>query len=394
MDPSQAIVGRTQTLQAGAAKEQLAQRVKAHQRRGETHKQEWRTFCFDQHGANAPLDPAGYNETELREFLGTVAPIEPSPGYPAEPLRQPAAYSFDCEFIWVHDGLSESRTVCSIGVVDDRHELILYSRIQKPPNTTVVCDSFVRTRGGLNPDWDKGVPISVVQGMLQDFVRSGGVLVGWQLQSDLKAMGFEAAAAEMDSVDDSHPFGRREDLPFDIARVEPTGNAVTVTELTDIFRTANKCKKLQLGEAYRHVFGRELVAHNAGDDALMTMELYNHWWKMQPRPDRIPIALQFYVVNAHSFMPSDQRKEHLWDFLRLVRGERDVLTEQDMQDRNAYKFKFRLEQEREAFLGEVRNRIQGRGLTFGPQQPFEGDYSAGCNIKCGVFKLHLYEENR
>ena len=36
----------------------------------------------------------------------------------------------------------------------------------------------------------------------------------------------------------------------------------------------NKC---QLGEAYEYIFQRPAVAHDACDDAKMTMELYHHW---------------------------------------------------------------------------------------------------------------------
>jgi hypothetical protein len=77
---------------------------------------------------------------------------------------EPEAYAFDCEFIKVRDlasGQINQKAVCSIGVVDDRLEKILYTRIKKPLNSEVVDDSFVRTRGGLHPDWNKGItPLS------------------------------------------------------------------------------------------------------------------------------------------------------------------------------------------------------------------------------------------
>jgi len=179
---------------------------------------------------------------------------------------QPPAYALDCEFITVRSRGVEKRAVVSIGIVDNQLELILYSRIRIPEHFTVVDDSFVRTRGGLNRDWNKGIGIHVTQELIRDFVTSGGILIGWQLEGDLGALGFvEAQRRAQDNLNPDRTLGQRKDLQL--------GNNATATirELTDFYRTSGG-QKCQLGECYKFIFGRSMNAHNAGDDAKMTME--------------------------------------------------------------------------------------------------------------------------
>lgn len=178
--------------------------------------------------------------------------------------------------------------------------------------------------------------------------------------------------------------------------------SATFCELTDVYRPrggfANPSDgkpghKCQLVEAYRGIFGRSLVAHDAGDDAVMTMELYKHW-VLANRPARVPIDLRFFVVNAHSFRPAELRAMYLWNFLRPMRAERDVVIENDSGE-NRYQLKFRREEEREAYLAHVRAQIDASGdpaaVAFGT---LERNDDGSRFVSCRAFKLHLYEQDR
>ena len=107
--------------------------------------------------------------------------------------------------------------------------------------------------------------------------------------------------------------GRRTAVPL----LQDARGTVTaeLCDLTDVYRTQGG-HKASLSEVYRNVFGRSLVAHDAGDDALMTMELYKHWVGMG-RPAGIVVPLSFYVVNAHSFNPPTERHSLLWKVREL-----------------------------------------------------------------------------
>ena len=129
----------------------------------------------------------------------------------------------------------ERKVTVSVGIVDERLETILYARVMKPRGSHVTDDSFVRTTGGLRPDWDRGVHISVAQELVRRFAETGGgVLVGWQLDSDLSALGFSAAAAEASDASGFAPNGRRAGLPLGLTS---SGSAVhcDIVDLTDTF---------------------------------------------------------------------------------------------------------------------------------------------------------------
>ena len=152
--------------------------------------------------------------------------------------------------------------------------------------------------------------------------------------------------------------------------------------------------KASLREAYREVFGRSLAAHDAGDDALMTMELYKHWVVLG-RPPLITLSrLKFFVVNAHSFIPAHQRAAHLWAFLRPRSRDRDVVIERD-DGANRYQLKFRQAEEREAFLFDVRQAItemdDSTVASWGEPVIVDTAPSGSYSIQCGAFVLHVYD---
>ena len=310
--------------------------------------------------------------------------------------QPPPAYALDCEFIQVIEqgNNTPSKSVVSIGIVDNQLELILYSRIRKPKNSTVVDDSFVRTRGGLNRDWNKGIGIHVTQELIRDFVTSGGILIGWQLEGDLGALGFvEAQRRVQDNPD--RTLGERTNLPL-----EGNNATATIVELTDVYRTSggNKC---QLGECYKFIFGRSMNAHNAGDDAKMTMELYNYWIK-KGSPASIEVkSLCWHIVNVHSFS-EQHRIEILWNILRPIRAERDVVIEDQRQREGkafTYKLKFRLREELEAYLMIVRTRvdqyIQSNTYPLSwTRTDLDNGKDNGYQVDCQSFKLHLYHYTR
>ena len=127
------------------------------------------------------------------------------------------ASSFRCDLLGIRPLLdpcpSRRRWSARYGV-DDRLEKILYTRIKKPIGSEVVDDSFVRTRGGLQPDWDKGLSLFVARQLLGEFANGGGVLVGWQIDSDLGAMRFDMAAEQAHDAEKYPPFGRRHAVPL------------------------------------------------------------------------------------------------------------------------------------------------------------------------------------
>jgi hypothetical protein len=297
------------------------------------------------------------------------------------------AYAIDCEFITTDLPVNNGQCVCSIGMVSDRLEKITYTRIQKPAAARVLDDTFVRTRGGLHRDWSEGCSIKVAQYMIREKCAQGKLLVGWELQSDLKALRFlEAGAVATDAVT-FPPFGGRRVPLGPIFPGAPTVVA-DICELTDVYRTTNG-NKCSLSEAYKEVFGRVLEAHDAGDDAMMTMELYRNWLSVG-RPAKITMNLSFFVVNAHGF--KGDRAAYLWNFLRPRRADRDVVIEKD-DGINKYQLKFRQEAEGEAFLQQVRRAIADKAdpaVAMGPSLPADAP-EGSLSIDCGAFQLHLYQ---
>lgn len=212
-----------------------------------------------------------------------------------DPQLDPA-YAFDCEMVTAEfPGRASAGFQCvvSVGVVDERLEKILEARIKVPAGCRVTDDSFARANSGLHPDWNKGIDRRAATSLLTRFAATG-VFVGWQLDNDLRCLGFERAADQAkdkggwdpDTRTDSSTPGQRERLSLAHgSRLQHcTQDTVTIFELTDYFRTT-RGRKCQLVEAYQFIFGKVLDAHNAAADAQMTMELYN-WWIKQGRPER------------------------------------------------------------------------------------------------------------
>jgi len=273
-----------------------------------------------------------------------------------------AAYAVDCEMIEVYmpDGKLQ-QAVVSIGVVDLSLEVILYARVRKPANSVVVNDTFVKTTGKLSADYNKGLSIFSARDLITRLVLEGAFIVGWQIDSDLRALGLD--------------------------KVIPPQQVV---ELTKLFMTTNghKCK---LTEAYRSVFRRNFAAHNAGDDAKVTMELY-HYWKDTAKGEIVRFALKFYCVNWHCFKLGSigmSRGDVLWKFLRPRSTDRQVVLEED-DGKNAYKLKFRQKTDRAAYLLLVKRRLQENKIN--PQgKPLKLAGGKGTEIDFGYFRSHVYE---
>ena len=289
------------------------------------------------------------------------------------------AYAIDCEMVVVKAKRGEATTqsVVSVGVVDEQMEQILYARVKLSADCDVLDDSFVRVQGGLKPDWRKGIELSVAQNLLSEFSTSAnGIIVGWEVQSDLRALGGVAASEQAKDDVRFPPYGKRTQLPL-------FGNYCNICELTDYYRTAKTNSKCQLSEAYNFTFARDLSAHNAGDDARMTMELYKHWCNLKC-PDRISIHLKFYNITIRNFKPAQNRAHYLWTFLRVNRA---GVKEKDEKD--LYKVRFRREEHRQEYLGNVAARIQrhtDRTVKWQNPQPCR---LGGQEIDCGAFVIYL-----
>ena len=280
---------------------------------------------------------------------------------------------------------STSKAVVSVGVVDEQMEKILYARVKVPDDCEIEDDTFVRRQGGLKPDWRKGIELSAAQGLIHHFSRSlRGVVVGWELQSDLSALGFTEASALAKDEENFPPYGRRTRLP----------QLCDICELTDYYRTAINRNKCQLSEAYNFVFGRQLSAHDAGDDAQMTMELYKHWCDLG-NPLHIPIPLKFYNVTVHRFDNAGHRAQCLWTFLRPVDSAGRLFKGmKERDDGTTFKLRFRQKEHQIDYVRFVAERIQGSSDPSAQVSQPQSLSIGGLEIDCGAFKMHLTEVDR
>lgn len=134
---------------------------------------------------------------------------------------------------------------------------------------------------GLRSDWSDGLNLGHVTSMVSQLVKGKttakrGALVGWSIANDLRALGFRDAASKVEAGDRKVMLTVDASLPgFWDDGSEPT--VCDVVELQDFFRTRKKDQPVRLKEAFRAVFQRDGQAHDAIDDAKMTMELYLTW---------------------------------------------------------------------------------------------------------------------
>lgn len=246
--------------------------------------------------------------------------------------QAPRAFALDCEFIQVRQGkggtLQHFSVTVSVGVVSECLETILYARVKQPPRTQVFDDAFARTQGKLEPDWGLGVRLEVAQELVRGLLEDGqSVLIGWQVGQDLEGLR----------------------LP-DLYKHE------RVLDLSDHILTTGGAK-CQLGEAYRAVFLRDLVAHDACDDAKMTMELYSHWRRAGMAPIRLPMS--WYYVHWKGLAPPlyDVLR---WDALRPEKLDRDTCREEEVDAADGgreYRLRFRRESDRVAYFNLAKRRL-------------------------------------
>jgi len=271
------------------------------------------------------------------------------PGQPSAEQPSQRAFAVDCEFIQVRQGKGpdarEFSVTVSVGIVSEMLETILYARVRMPARCQLWDDSFARTIGNLEPDWNMGIRVDIACALVREFVDDGHILVGWQIEQDLKGLKLE-----------------------DIL----TGKREQIVDLSEEFKTTqgNKC---QLSEAYREIFGRAGTAHDACGDARMTMELYN-WWQahnMQPTS----LRLCWYYVKWHSWRPTarfaasfvsnvdgggniEEYEAFRWKVLRPERSDRSTCIEElDDPRRREYVLKFRTDSERVAYFNLVKRRL-------------------------------------
>lgn len=250
----------------------------------------------------------------------------------AEPGSHVRAYAVDCEFIQVRQGKGPDarafNVTVSVGIVSEMLETILYARVKQPPRCQVWDDSFARTVGNLEPDWSIGIRVDIACALVREFIDDGHVLVGWQIEGDLRGLKLE------ELLDSAGPD--------------------QIVDLSEHFKTTqgNKC---QLSEAYREIFGRQGAAHDACGDARMTMELYN-WWCAH-NMQAAPLHLRWHYVKWHS-ITADNYETFRWSVLRPERSDRSTCIE-EVDDAVAREFvlKFRSEGERVAYWNLVKRRL-------------------------------------
>lgn len=266
--------------------------------------------------------------------------------------QAPRAFALDCEFIQVRQGkggtLQHFSVTVSVGVVSEMLETILYARVKQPPRTQVFDDAFARTQGKLEPDWSLGVRLEVAQELVRGLLEDGhSVLVGWQVGQDLEGL-----------------------------RLPELYKHARVLDLSDHVLTTGGAK-CQLGEAYRAVFSRDLVAHDACDDAKMTMELFTHWRRAGMAPIRLPMS--WYYVRWKGIAP--QHYDVLrWDVLRPEKLDRDTCREEEVDAADGgrecpreYRLRFRRVSDRVAYFNLAKRRlVQDARLQppDGPPQDF------------------------
>ncbi|GAB5363267.1 hypothetical protein AAMO2058_000869000 [Amorphochlora amoebiformis] len=284
------------------------------------------------------------------------------PEGPLSPGRRARAYAIDCEMIEVYlqDNNKLQQAVVSTGIVDESMEVILYARVRKPSSSIVVNDAFVRTSGGLIADYNKGLSIFSTRDVISRLVQEGAIIVGWQIDSDLRALGLEKSIPPEQIIDLAYKF---------------------------VTTNGHRCK---LAEAYRTVFRRNFLAHNAGDDAKVTMELYHYWNEAQKR-QTVRVDLSFFCINWHCFKLSNtgmSRGDALWKFLRPRSTDREVLIEED-DGKNAYKLKYRQKADRDAYMLLVKKRLSEHKI-YPIGKPLKVGNGKGTEVDFGVFRSHLY----
>lgn len=227
---------------------------------------------------------------------------------PLAPTSREKAYAIDCEFIQVRQGKGpEARqfpVTVSVGIVSQTLETILYARVKQPPRTQVFDDSFARVVSHLDGDWSTGIRVDVARGLVQDVLDEGCTMVGWQIDSDFKGLRLEQLMAE-----------RRHQIE----------------DMSEQFMTTNG-NKCQLSEAYQYIFQRPAVAHDACDDAKMTMELWHHWRRSGKRQCFLP--LQWYQVKwqCSGSSPAEDFASFRWNILRPEKSDRSTCIEEKQSD--------------------------------------------------------------
>ncbi|CAM9963348.1 unnamed protein product [Pylaiella littoralis] len=333
-------------------------------------------------------------------------------------------YAIDAEMVEIigSGDLPARRAMVSVGVVNERLETLLYSRVAVPEGCKVTDGAFARMEGGLWASWEEGIPAPCVSDFLERHTAAGGVLIGWEIHNDLDVLGFHKAASEVRSggreslSSERAPMDGREfslktpqsgsssnsrssspPPPIAAGGQKGGGGKMRVVEVTDLFRTI-KGLKCSLGEAYTCCFGRtEEGSHNAAVDARMTMELYNLWRRAGEPEQPLGLPLSFFVVNFHSFKPSRSRHATLWNVLRPdgIGGCRGAL-EKDSGS-NTYKLSFRHERSREVYLEGLERRMSSAGLEWGAAReavPGKRGAGDGYQLSCGTFKMHVLEHER
>eukprot|EP00930_Biecheleria_cincta_P039844 TRINITY_DN27346_c0_g1_i1.p1 TRINITY_DN27346_c0_g1~~TRINITY_DN27346_c0_g1_i1.p1 ORF type:complete len:644 (-),score=83.71 TRINITY_DN27346_c0_g1_i1:88-1965(-) len=261
---------------------------------------------FDHPGAKAQLAMLGEGPKKVcQRFLEGRCQQLNDPQHLLEYSHGPEsnvclAFTFDCEFIWTRQKNSPpQRCPVSIGLVDQHMETLLYSRIQKPRDSIVTDDRSSRILSGIRSNWSHGLSLEHVSSMIvrlvddenQESKRS--MIVGWSIGNDLRALGFGSAANKVEA-------GQRREIELVVDSSDPGEKKVVcdIVELQDFYRTKVKDQTARLKEAFRAMLQRDEHAHDAMQDAKMTMELYLAWDSQGRTP--VKYEIDTVILTVHS----------------------------------------------------------------------------------------------
>lgn len=195
-------------------------------------------------------------------------------------------------------GFSESRLL-QLGVllVDERYEVQMQASLLVRPDGWRVEEGAEKVHGISQEKAEKlGLPVDVVLGVLCALVGKADVVVGHNLDFDMKIVGGELKRALWPGI------GKKQECTMkmmtSVCKIPPTEKMVKAG------RTGYKSPKLI--EAYRHAFGEDFVgAHDALADCVATLRVWR-WIKEGCAPpdavfiNRTPRSMCFESVPTYA----------------------------------------------------------------------------------------------
>ena len=242
-----------------------------------------------------------------------------------------------------------------------------------------------------------------MRGLLED---GQSVLVGWQIDQDLGGLRLNELTNHARVLDLSQYISTQGGAKCQLGEAcAPEGGARTPGPVQ--MRAAKLLVLTRWGPsigADRTVFSRDAQAHDACDDAKMTMELFTHWRRAGMAP--IVLPMEWHFVHWVQMQPA-RWEELRWDVLRPERCDRDTCREEELAEELAaaaaeggagavagareYRLRFRRASDRVAYFNLAKRRLHQRGYSQEFPQ-FLGDREG--SVAFAVCTANVYEQPR